>query len=152
MTMRSSQTVSGAPSSETALDIRHLHKSFGGVRAVAGVGFSVERGEIVGLIGPNGSGKTTLLNVLAGYYQADAGVAAVRRPLIERRQVAVGTRGSASLPPGIHAVAGVVRHPGVFIAAVGGRSRRVVAGIPRVRPVPGVTPRSAPTKDSPPSR
>ncbi len=77
MTMRSSQTVSGAPSSETALDIRHLHKSFGGVRAVAGVGFSVERGEIVGLIGPNGSGKTTLLNVLAGYYQADAGVAAL---------------------------------------------------------------------------
>ncbi len=64
-------------STEAALEIRHLNKSFGGVKAVAGVGFSVGRGEIVGLIGPNGSGKTTLLNVIAGYYRADAGVASL---------------------------------------------------------------------------
>lgn len=56
-----------------ALSIRHLHKSFGGVRAVSGVDFSIRRNEVVGLIGPNGSGKTTLLNVLVGHYRADAG-------------------------------------------------------------------------------
>lgn len=77
MTTRARQSIADPAGSEIALEIRHLHKSFGGVRAVAGVGFTVGRGEIVGLIGPNGSGKTTLLNVLAGYYQADAGVAAL---------------------------------------------------------------------------
>lgn len=57
----------------TALAVRSLYKSFGGIHAVAGVEFSACIGEIVGIIGPNGSGKTTLLNVLAGYYRADAG-------------------------------------------------------------------------------
>ena len=47
------------------LEIEGLTKSFGGHVAVAGVNFTVERGELVGLIGPNGSGKTTLLNMLS---------------------------------------------------------------------------------------
>jgi ABC-type branched-subunit amino acid transport system ATPase component len=48
------------------LDIVDLSKSFGGVRAVDGLTFSVARGSIVGLIGPNGSGKTTALNLVSG--------------------------------------------------------------------------------------
>lgn len=50
-----------------------LTKRFGGLTAVSGVSFSVERGEIVGVFGPNGSGKTTLLNVIAGIYQPSSG-------------------------------------------------------------------------------
>lgn len=46
---------------------------FGGIKALDGVSFDVERGETVGIIGPNGSGKTTLFNCLSGVYQADAG-------------------------------------------------------------------------------
>jgi branched-chain amino acid transport system ATP-binding protein len=50
-----------------------LGKRFGGVQALSGVGFAIQRGEIYGLIGPNGAGKTTLFNVLTGIYSPDAG-------------------------------------------------------------------------------
>lgn len=55
------------------LAIRELDKSFGGVHAVNKVSFSVQRGEILGLIGPNGSGKSTIVNLIAGTYQKDGG-------------------------------------------------------------------------------
>jgi branched-chain amino acid transport system ATP-binding protein len=55
------------------LEIRSLHKHFGGVRAVDGVDFVVDEGEIVSVIGPNGAGKTTLFNVVTGFNDPDRG-------------------------------------------------------------------------------
>jgi branched-chain amino acid transport system ATP-binding protein len=55
------------------LDINNLQKRFGGLVAVNNVSFSLEAGEIVGLLGPNGSGKTTVLNMISGAIRADAG-------------------------------------------------------------------------------
>jgi len=55
------------------LEVRDLAKSFGGVRAVAGVGFSVAAGELLAMIGPNGAGKTTCFNLINGQLQPDAG-------------------------------------------------------------------------------
>ncbi|MGA9868124.1 MAG: branched-chain amino acid ABC transporter ATP-binding protein/permease [Acetobacteraceae bacterium] len=49
--------------------------SFGGVRAIDGLGLTIRSGEVHGLIGPNGSGKTTTLNVISGYYRPEAGAA-----------------------------------------------------------------------------
>lgn len=51
-------------------------KSFGGVTAVAGPSFQVNRGSITALIGPNGAGKSTLFNILTGFLRADAGTIA----------------------------------------------------------------------------
>jgi ABC-type branched-subunit amino acid transport system ATPase component/ABC-type branched-subunit amino acid transport system permease subunit len=59
------------------LSVTNLSKSFGGLRAVSGVSFEVNAGEIVGIIGPNGAGKTTLFNVLSGVLPATDGTAAL---------------------------------------------------------------------------
>ena len=58
---------------DIALDVRDLHKSFGGVRAVDGCTFAVPAKKISGLIGPNGSGKTTTFNLLTGVATPDRG-------------------------------------------------------------------------------
>jgi branched-chain amino acid transport system permease protein len=57
------------------LRVENLSRSFGGLRAVSQVSFSVDSGEILGIIGPNGAGKTTLFNVLNGVLTADEGSA-----------------------------------------------------------------------------
>ncbi|HJC67482.1 MAG TPA: ABC transporter ATP-binding protein [Candidatus Enterocloster excrementigallinarum] len=55
------------------LKVENLGISFGGLRAVDGVSFELEPGEIMGLIGPNGAGKTTTLNLISGIYTTDSG-------------------------------------------------------------------------------
>ena len=57
----------------TLLAVDRLSKSFGGVRAVSDVGFTVAEGELIGVMGPNGSGKTTLFNLITGALAPDAG-------------------------------------------------------------------------------
>ncbi len=57
----------------TLLAIHDIAKSYGAIRAVDGVSFSVEAGEILGVIGPNGSGKTTLFNTILGQVKPTAG-------------------------------------------------------------------------------
>ena len=53
------------------LEVNNVSKSFGGVKANVDISMSVEKGKIVGLIGPNGSGKTTLFNSIVGTYPID---------------------------------------------------------------------------------
>ncbi len=64
--------------------VDRVSKHFGGVEALIDVSLTVERGEIVGLIGPNGSGKTTLLNVIGGLERADSGTIMLDSTRLER--------------------------------------------------------------------
>jgi len=55
------------------LEVKNLTKAFGGLLAVNDVSFKVEKGEIVGLIGPNGSGKTTIFNCINQFFPVTSG-------------------------------------------------------------------------------
>lgn len=55
------------------LEMRNIHKSFPGVRALQGVDFTLRKGEIHALMGENGAGKSTLIKVLTGVYSKDEG-------------------------------------------------------------------------------
>ncbi len=67
------QTGKALDQSQPLLEIRNLSKSFGGIRAVAGLDLTVMPGRIVAVIGPNGSGKTTFFNLVTGLTRPDRG-------------------------------------------------------------------------------
>jgi ABC-2 type transport system ATP-binding protein len=60
-----------------AIEVEDLQKSFGTVRALAGISFTVANGETVAVLGPNGAGKTTAMEILEGYQRPDGGRARV---------------------------------------------------------------------------
>ena len=55
-----------APAGDVILDIRDVEFAYGGVKAVDGATFGIDRGTVTGLIGPNGAGKSTLIEILSG--------------------------------------------------------------------------------------
>jgi len=67
------------------LTVEGLSKTFGGLKALSSVSFSVKQGEIVGIIGPNGSGKTTLINCITGFVRPDEGAVMFRHLDITNR-------------------------------------------------------------------
>ncbi len=56
-----------------AIEVSHLTKSFGELKAVDDLSLTVPKGEIFGLLGPNGAGKTTLIHSVIGVYRIDEG-------------------------------------------------------------------------------
>jgi putative spermidine/putrescine transport system ATP-binding protein len=74
-------------SSLVAISIKGLTRTFGEVRAVAGVDLDIYEGEFLTLLGPSGSGKTTVLRMIAGFEKPDAGV------------ILLGNKDVAQLPP-----------------------------------------------------
>src|SRR5947209_8449876 len=55
------------------LQVEGLSKSFRALKAISGLSFQVQEGEVLGLIGPNGAGKTTAINLIGGAIRPDTG-------------------------------------------------------------------------------
>ena len=73
----------------TAIQFQNVVKKYGSIEALRGISFSVERGEMFGLIGPDGAGKTTAIRALCGLLHVDGGSIAVlgQDPIRQHRDV-----------------------------------------------------------------
>lgn len=60
------------------IEVKNLHKSYGGTEALRGIEFTINNGEIFSLLGPNGAGKTTTLKILTGQLKPDQGRATIK--------------------------------------------------------------------------
>ena len=75
------------------IEVQRLTKTYGSVRAIDEVTFTVERGQVVGFLGPNGAGKTTTMRMLAGFLPPTdgtariAGIDVVQNSLAARRKI-----------------------------------------------------------------
>jgi ABC-2 type transport system ATP-binding protein len=84
--------------------IENLVKTFGAKRAVDGVSFSVERGEVLGFLGPNGAGKSTTMRMITGFMPASSGKVSVggydvaESPLEAKRLIGYLPENAASYP------------------------------------------------------
>jgi ABC-2 type transport system ATP-binding protein len=75
----------------STVEISHISKSFGSLKAVNDVSFAVEKGEIFGLLGPNGAGKTTAIRVLLDIFKPDQGnVSLLGGPMTEKKKDRIG--------------------------------------------------------------
>lgn len=75
----------------STVEINRISKSFGAVKAVDRVSFSVEKGEIFGLLGPNGAGKTTTIRIILDLFKPDSGeVLVFDGPMTEAKKDRIG--------------------------------------------------------------
>src|SRR5690242_16195387 len=94
-------TAAPLPQSGGALEVTDLARSFGHVKALRGISFRLDKGQVLAVFGPNGAGKTTLLRLLAGVLRPDRGEIRIDghrlvrgEPLVRRR---IGLISHASL-------------------------------------------------------
>lgn len=86
------------------LSVKDLHVSYGAIKAVRGISFDINEGEIVTLIGANGAGKSTTLNTVSGLIKPDSGsvefdgasIVGVPAHKVMQRGLASAPRGGAS--------------------------------------------------------
>ncbi len=110
------------------LEVERVSKGFGGVRAVHDVSFTLEEGELLGIMGPNGSGKTTLFNLIAGALAPDAG-----RIRLSGRDIAgltphrICARGVARTFQLVRPFAGLTALENVLVGRLYGRARGTTA-------------------------
>ena len=83
-----------AAAKETMIRLTNIHKSFGPLCVLSGIDFSVERGQVVSIIGPSGSGKSTVLRCVNGLEKIDRGIVEIEGVIV----AAVGEEGVVQAP------------------------------------------------------
>ena len=108
------------------LEVVALAKSFGAIRAVQGVSFTLDQGEILGIIGPNGSGKTTLFNMILGQLTPDAGrVKFEGRDITGASPLAIAQSGIGRTFQSLQVFGSLTTRDNLIAAAQEGRGSRV---------------------------
>jgi ABC-2 type transport system ATP-binding protein len=75
----------------STVEVSHIIKSFGNLRAVNDVSFAIEKGEIFGLLGPNGAGKTTIIRLMLDLFKPDSGqITILGGPMSEAKKRRIG--------------------------------------------------------------
>lgn len=119
------------------LDIDHLSKSFGSLKAVDDLSFSVEAGEAFGLLGPNGAGKSTTMMMICGLLQPDGGEVRLEGHPLDRRQPASRLRlgvvpQDLAIYPDLTARENLMFFSGLYQLAGAQRLRKVDEALERV--------------------
>jgi branched-chain amino acid transport system ATP-binding protein len=110
------------------LEVERVSKGFGGVRAVHDVSFTLDEGEVLGIMGPNGSGKTTLFNLIAGALRPDAGrIRLYGHDIAGLPAYRVCARGVARTFQLVRPFAGLTALDNVLVGRLYGRSRSTAA-------------------------
>lgn len=113
-----------AASQAPLLEVRGLSKAFGGLRAVDALFFSVQEGQILGLLGPNGSGKTTVFNLIAGAFPSNGGeVYFAGRPITRCAASLRATLGIARTFQLVRTLPNLSALDNVFVARLYGREQ-----------------------------
>ena len=113
------------------IKIENLVKTFGAKRAVDGISFAVERGEVVGFLGPNGSGKSTTMRMITGYYAPTSGKVSVgghdvvESPLEAKRLIGYLPENAAAYPD--MSVRGFLEFAAALRGLAGESARKAVA-------------------------
>ena len=113
------------------IKIENLVKTFGAKRAVDGISFAVERGEVVGFLGPNGSGKSTTMRMITGYYAPTSGKVSVgghdvvESPLQAKRLIGYLPENAAAYPD--MSVRGFLEFAAALRGLAGESARKAVA-------------------------
>ena len=102
-----------------AIAISHLTKTFGAVRAVDDLSFTVRPGRVTGFLGPNGAGKTTTLRILLGLVRATAGTATIGGQPYSRLRRPMATVGAALEAASFHPGRSALDHLRVYAPQVG---------------------------------
>lgn len=119
------------------LELKGVHKSFGGLRVLEDIDLTVAPGEIVSVIGPNGAGKTTLFNIITGVYSPHAGeIMLAGQSLIGLNPAQIADRGAARTFQSLRVFLNMTVKENVMAAAFGQTSVGALASVlrtPRAR-------------------